>query len=612
MDGFINPYTFIPVNEGRKQDYADYFKKPLLSGKICCTLTTRTQIAICDKISDRDFDFFKVDGKATIMGSSLRGTIRSIYEALTDSCLSSTNAEDEDYFSSRLNKEAPGLIEYIPDKGYILHLAKRFKDENNTQLKNYKTGDVVGFSDYSKKGRAGTILYFNLKENATRKGYVHKVDRFHSRMGGKPVENKDSIFEKTGQTIPLSEKSIRLLEENIFNTIKNELRYATKDKQIAKNYLAQFRKMQKGEALLPVWYYKKGQNYYFAPSQMSRTVFYRQPVDFLKEINLNPCNTAESICEACALFGIVRQGENKSGSFAKASRIRFSDAVCEDTDCFDKKFTLPILASPRLSSFEFYLKSKNDLYCADDKGVSIAGRKYYWHHNDDPRKIKSDAKNKEGNNMDARVQLVKPESVFQFEVYFDRIPENALKKLLFALTLGENSADSNYCHKVGHGKPIGLGSAKITVDSVKTRTFSDGIYQENEYSWNAKELRNVFENQQNVDNVLKVTNFNAVNGKDIQYPTTNPNGGDIFKWFAQNREVLRSIGQPMKYYSKLPSLNDKSQYLPFNPNKRNSGGYSSSSGQKSSFGGYSSGNGNSFGMGNFRMKETKKKDKKKK
>ena len=608
MDGFINPYTFIPVTKGKKAPYNDYFSQPLLTGKICCTLTTRTKIAVCDKIGDRDFDFFKVDGKATIMGSSLRGTIRSIYEALTDSCLSSTNAEDGDYFSSRLNKAAPGLIEHT-ENGYVLYPAERFKDENNTQLGNYRTGDIVGFSD-SKKGRNGTILYFNLKENASRKGYVHKVDRFHSRIKGKPIENKDSIFEKKGTAIPLTEKSIHLLEVNIFDVDKKELRYGTKDKKIAKNYYAQFKKMKEGKALLPVWYYEENGNYYFAPSQMSRTVFYHQPVDFLKEINLNPCNTENSICEACALFGIVRQGENKSGSFAKASRIRFSDAICEDENCFDKKKIKILSGSPRLSSFEFYLNSIDEQYHADSPNVKIAGRKYYWHHND--KTIKSSANN--GNeNMIYQVELVKPESVFQFEVYFDRIPETALKKLLFAITLGENTADSPHCHKVGHGKPIGLGSAKITVDSVKTRTFSDGLYQETEYSWNPEELRNAFENQQNVDNVLKVTNFNAVDGKDIQYPTTNPNGGDIFKWFSENRNGLRSIGKPMEYYYKLPTLDKKDQHLPFNPNKRKSGGYSSSSsGQKSSFSGYSSGNGNSFGMGNFRMKETKKKDKKKK
>ena len=306
---------------------------------------------------------------------------------------------------------------------------------------------------------------------------------------------------------------------------------------------------------------------------MSRGIFYQQPAKMLQKKNLTPCNKEEAVCEACALFGIVRKSD-VSSSFAKASRIRFSDAVCEDETCFSSNKNQVMLASPRLSSFEFYLKTKNPKnyqYDADDDDVSIAGRKYYWHHNDG--KIKNSVTN-DNQNMTYTIQTVKENSVFKFEVYFDRIPEDALKKLLFALTLGENSADSNYCHKVGHGKPIGLGSAKITVDSVKIRSFSDGIYQENDYIWNEKELRNAFENQQIVDNVLKVTDFNAVQGKDIQYPTTAPNDGKIFDWFSENRKMFakgRPIS-PIQYYNKLPSLNDTNQYLPYHPQPQKGGG----------------------------------------
>ena len=65
---FINPYTFVPVNNGEKKEYDKYFKDELLSGKISCTLKARTQLAVCDKITEKDFDFFKVEGKAVIPG----------------------------------------------------------------------------------------------------------------------------------------------------------------------------------------------------------------------------------------------------------------------------------------------------------------------------------------------------------------------------------------------------------------------------------------------------------------------------------------------------------------------------------------------------------------
>ena len=60
----------------------------------------------------------------------------------------------------------------------------------------------------------------------------------------------------------------------------------------------------------------------------------------------------------------------------------------------------------------------------------------------------------------------------------------------------------------------------------------------------------------------------AVDGRKINYPKTEKSD-DIFKWFADNRKILRSFGQPMIYYNKLPRLTDDNQELPENPKSRN-------------------------------------------
>lgn len=600
MSGFINPYTFVPVNTGMKKGYDEYFHGKLLSGKISCTLKARTQLAVCDKIAEKDFDFFTVDGKAVIPGSSLRGTMRSVFEALTDSCFSSTNAEDDDYFSSRLNKKQPGLIEF-DGENYILYDAVRYKDKNNSQLAYYKTGDEVRFSPFEKQGRNGNIKYFNLNSGMN-KGYVHKTDRFRSRMKGQPIENKDSVFERKAKKAVIDKKCIKLLEVNLE-------KYETKNKSIAMEYISQLKKMKHGEGVLPVWYYNRGNNYYFAPSQMSRAVFFTQPVDMLERSNLSTCSDKENVCEACALFGII----GKTGSeFAKASRVRFSDAVCEDKECFDGKYIMPISGTPRISSFEFYLKSDKERFCADDEGVTIAGRKFYWHHKD--YVMNKDSVNKEGNNMDYMARLVKAGSIFTFDVYFDAISEDTLKKLIFTLNLGENSLDSDKCHKVGHGKPIGLGSAKISVNDVTVRTFENGIYSDKSHKeYLADNKGECFGNCQNVKNILKVTDMNAVDSKLISYPRT-AESADIFKWFAGNREQLRSLGEPMKYYSKLPELTGNNQEIPYNPNPRSynkgQGGSKDNRGSDNrsntqSFGPKGSSSG--FGLGSYMRKKEKKK-----
>jgi CRISPR-associated protein (TIGR03986 family) len=291
---------------------------------------------------------------------------------------------------------------------------------------------------------------------------------------------------------------------------------------------------------------------------MSRAIFYTQPIDMLKKRNLDRCSNKNRVCETCAMFGIIgKQGE----SFSASSRIRFSDAICEDENCFDGKYNL-ILASPRISSFEFYLKSRSSQYCADDDGVTIAGRKYYWHHNSEIKNVDVTTANQK---MVRKVELVKSGSEFTFYIYFDNITEVQLKKLVFALNLGENSLDSDKCHKIGHGKPLGLGSVKIVVDSIKMRIFRCGKYGETSGDELIADSKgDIFDNKKNVENILKVTDMNAVESGIVHYPKTDKSG-DIFKWFAENRKVLKSFGASMEYYTKLPLLTDDSQELPSSP-----------------------------------------------
>lgn len=577
MGSFINPYTFIPVHDGSKKSLREYYNSHanLISGKIECTLFTRSQIAICDEVSERVFDFFNVDGKPIIPGSSLRGTVRSLYEALTDSCFSSTNDTDEDYFSSRLNKNKCGLLCRENGK-YVLYEAKRYKDESNKRVRDIPEGTLVSFNSYvheKKKTDAAQerrgfnnkkaheeIFYFRdvNSPDSEKKGYVHKVERFFNKFG----PNFDSVFEKKGDIgKEVSDKYIKRLEANIKLTELDSEKNKNKFFEL-KAYRDLFNKMKDGEAVLPVWYCYLDGHYYFAPSQMSRAVFYNKPIDLLRNKHLDKCSDINNICDACALFGTVNDG-----GFALSSRVRFTDAVCVTPDCLDESYILDVLGAPRLSSFEFYLKynGKDESYTADTPGVEISGRKYYWHN----RYIASHPIDKDavvGNdNLKRKVQLVRKGSEFRFTVYFDRITEDQLRKLVFTLNLGENRSDSKQCHKVGHGKPLGLGSAKIVCDRITVRKFEYPEYIEKDMTdVISSDLRNVFENKNNVDNVLKVTNINSVDGKDISYPYVDDKR-KVFEWFAKNRENFKSIGIPLKYKNKLPELSAEKQTLSCTP-----------------------------------------------
>ena len=615
---FVNPYTFVSLRDGKTLCTVSQTDEKL-TGKITCTLITKTQICIPDLENGKDehginkHPFFRADGKAVIPGSSIRGVIRNVYEALTNSCMH-INDKDDDYFSSRQNKKNPGLLTYEDGK-YVLYNAKRRKVTDRID-KDLKTGDIVSYTCISNKfGEKAESLKFNSKGT----GVFLRVDTF----GKPPKQNHPSVFEKGSRESEIDEKTIKAFNVNID-------RYEPKNNYVQKQYLGCFNAMKKGEKMLPVWYCEKNGNYYFAPSQFSRSVFIQKPKDILQKMGYSPCNKKQEMCEACNLFGMVGLGKN---AVSVSGKVRFGDAVCYDDNCFDKYYVLPVLGSPRLSSFEFYLKNETGKYKVvkdrfgnnllepidpDEEDTVIAGRKFYWHHNgkritsDDEKAVEIADEAKKINktefaSSDNCCELVKAGSRFTFDIYFDGITEDQLKKLVFALNFGENSEDSVHCHKIGHGKPIGLGSAKIVVNNITKREFADSKYclsdLTNEFSTPCKE--ELFDKAE-YDQVLKVVNMNTIDSDLISYPYTS-DGVEAFTWFANNRETMRTGEGMAKIRKRLPALTDKFQTLPVyykqNGKPRKSGDSYNSNKKSNSGSKYESG---SVGGGHIQIKDKRR------
>ena len=577
---FVNPYTFVSLRDGKTINTVSPGDKKI-SGKIVCTLTAKTQLAIPDLKNGttpegiNKHPFFRVGGKAVIPGSSIRGVIRNVYEALTNSCMH-INDKDDDYFSSRQNKEKVGLLAY-EDKTFKLYEAERlramqYKDD-------LKTGDTVSYevasSDDEDRSVYKKAMYkkaMNVRKSDSGDGIFLRVDTF----GKPPKQNHPSVFIRKGKSFTVSPKEITAFSVNIDRYNKNLKQ--TKNKHIAEQYKNCFEAMKNGKALLPVWYCIKNGYHYLAPSQFSRTIFISKPKEMLEKMGYSACVSKKDMCKACALFGML---SNERGSTV-ASHVRFGDAVCEDNECYDGYYVLPVLGSPKLSSFEFYLKNKYGKYVfennmivpidPDEDGTVLAGRKFYWHHKgkkmtDDQNAIDIAVKAKQEHkdnfsSKDNCLELVKSGSEFSFEVYFDSITEEQLKKLVYSLNFGDNDKKSRLCHKIGHGKPVGLGSVKICVESILSRDFENGVYTlddvTNEYvSPKAEELFDSREYEQ----VIKAVCMDTIEDRNlISYPRTTKSE-QAFSWFAKNRETMRSKGMP-KIYNRLPDITDPDQTLP--------------------------------------------------
>ena len=584
---FVNPYNFIslPKDEDVKKFRKEYAEKvsekKSLTGKLVCHLIPKTEIIIPDheemgkkkgkdaegkEVYYEDYPFMTMSGQPMIPGSSIRGMIRSIHEILTYSCMF---LNDDYYFSSRSSPKEPGLIQKT-EKGYKLHEAVRYADKYKKVDREDRTGKEIKFKGEERGGRK---YVESVGEGA--QGYVLKMKPFieHGKSSAHSVFVKGGVISEC-----LSEKTLKAFDENIkkyeegdaYKEIpikKHEKRDTEKNDfaMLLKNYKSKWESLKPGE-FLPVWY-EKGLNneFYLAPSQISRNVYMNKPLDLLPK-SLHKCKEKKYLCPTCTLFGFVAS-EGKEDAFG--SRIRVTDARCENKEALEEEsILLPILSSPRTSSLEFYLRGKGNSYNADTvekngkPAVELSGRKVYWHHNEfNPKELKGE----QNPNLTSYMQYINRREglKFQFEVYFDGISKRELEQLYTALTFGENVEDGRLCHKVGHGKPLGFGSAKIVVDKIITREFD--IKSDNSYTMERMDI----EELQGISlplELVRVADFcsEAVLDQTIDYPRLkdprDPRLKDsrykdddkIYKWFSKNRPL--SSNKQVEFRTKLPEI----------------------------------------------------------
>lgn len=175
-----------------------------------------------------------------------------------------------------------------------------------------------------------------------------------------------------------------------------------------------------------------------------------------------------------ALLGVVEEG--KSGQQRNlASRLRFTDAIAVDGEALQQRereqeqgeqqnedpyFTLKALSTPKLPSPNLYFSAN---------GKMLNGRKHYLRQqhgdmvNEKGKQIPIYQSNTlENPKLKVRCQPVKAGQTTSFDIHFQNLNENELKLLAASI-----SPDETFQHKLGLGKPLGLGSVKLAIQSVK-------------------------------------------------------------------------------------------------------------------------------------------------
>lgn len=598
---FVNPYTFVDIDRNTKKvaDAEEFYQKEELhTGYLECKLVTRTPLGIPDderkQVDDEkhaSYPFFSACGAHPLIpGSSLRGVVRSVYETVSDSCLSTmqentglsfrvgvTDAYDPGLLIRE--KEADGEAQWrlykakkylIPCKGRgykSLEGVPCFRVENadgkrviRYKGKTYRHGDPVSFktADVEPHRKNGSQIWAGVVESiqpgTTGEAYIYIGENFSKKHG-------EGIFKK-GERCAVSERQI----EDALSLLKKSLdiyRNEAVNKEYPKGHTgyAGFEHAVKA-GVLPVWVSPEGHPLRFSMAAVGRS-FVGKSLNELVDKKA-PCRKRKALCEACRLFGMA-------GRESLGSRVRFSDAEAVRISKIHHSVTLKELGQPRYSYLPFHAKGRA-VKSYDDGNVQIRGRKFYWHNLAINENL-GICSTEEKTSRNATLDLVGTGSEFLFRVYYDGISRKQLEQLEWALTLGENTEESRLCHKIGHGKPLGLGSCKIVALSAVERSTEDGgelvyrISRETDRDKLAGKIDKEWETGLSCRELLKVCDMDAVKGEDITYPyivadvpEDQRRGNNVYanhQWFTSNKG--RRKGDPSAQM--LPDIMAEDQQL---------------------------------------------------
>ena len=601
---FVNPYNFIKSDLEKTSKYPVKNSEKEISGYIECKLIARTPLLIPDYIDydkvpekergeahkDHKFaDFMNVinesgEKKYFIPGSSLRGLVRNVYETITDSCFSTLN--NSKMLSARTTcVSKPGLL-VKEGEMWCLYEAEEYNIDNikvpkitdadskikiNISGTDYFSGEAVEFHNVDTRDRGRKFIKpSDIKKCETSEVLLNKDDKKGFLViGSEPIigkgvhHNKIFTFKGTKATDEFEEKSEYWL--SLVNTINSYRDERSNQKLGAGGHHGhrQFEK-NKEDGVIPVWINKgkshreedsyKGKYFYLQPTCIGRRTYYKTYEKLIKE--KKPCElrrkgdnweTTEQLCPACKLFGTVKEG-------ALGSRVRITDAEMINGKVREKYKTLSILSSPKPTFLPFYADFTDDGKMSfegyDSEQVSIKGRKFYLHS------CKFEELNKDKDidksNQNVSTKPTEKGSEFTFKIFFDNVTKDELSKLIWVITLGENDANGRYCHKIGHGKPIGMGSVKIIAERVVERSYATNKYTEQKTEKDNIKISlgdSYLAEKDTINELLKISDFEIAEKLDKVKGIHYPPGG--YEWFTKDSKIGKTIAPLLSKYSDI-------------------------------------------------------------
>jgi len=259
------------------------------------------------------------------------------------------------------------------------------------------------------------------------------------------------------------------------------------------------------------------------------------------------CNNENGLCPACSVFGTISEEDT-----VLQGKVFFEDAVGKKEDLKSGCWIIKELSAPKPERHPpFYALKDNS------PSTGPRGRKFYFHHM--PSKFENHHyfTTNEHNIRNRKIlQYLRKRVQLRGKIIFQGLTEIELANLIYTLELGATNAGGTVrrimAHKIGMGKPIGLGSIGIFI----TRgTISKGPER---YKFFKSEEREDIRNT--INELVKKAAHPSPQLRDLLSLTKSQNG-DIeypsYWWFSKNKyqplgkwgEFEGSISEPRQITS---------------------------------------------------------------
>ncbi len=471
------PYNFIPYDH---KCVRTGFKPPepreteTFSGSITCSLEALTPLLVAGPQEEKEpRTFFKVDGKPVISGSSIKGMLRSLIEAMSFSRLAPVNKRNlywrdiknrkyQNMFVEKKGADPKIKAGYLYPNGaapYLSPCSMARVEQSDLDAYLSSKGRAIGmkssrkYADKVKSWGDNRKIEFNFDSNnkAINLGAGQKEGElvFTGWMKGKHME---FIFyhEDSSKTI------------DVKNAIYSSFRYGNQWTPHQKEKWKDIENCSYGKdgKGYPVFYLENDatkQLKFLGLAQMFRYPYDKSVGDLIGE-------TSGGLDFAQRLFGTV-EGSALKGRIA-VSHATFTGKQPSFSGLIDT-----VLGQPSATCAAHYIKQDKKLVKADantkhpeqftntnlsdynSSDPELRGRKFYWH-----RKNITEIPGKP--NLKNKLRPLISGSTFTFKLHLDGVTREELGAILLALEL----PNGHHTHKLGMGKSIGLGSVKITVD----------------------------------------------------------------------------------------------------------------------------------------------------